>query len=232
LEILPWKKLEPSWLPAQTQVGEWKVKAFHGGGAYGAVFRAVLAADEQAETVALKVAYSPWDPRFQREAELLSRVEHPSVPRLLGHGEWQAPGGGVYPYLVMQWGEGLGLYEWATRFNPGTAEVSQVLAQVARALEATHAAGGLHRDVKGDNIRVSATGRKAFLTDYGPGRTIEPSRPTARPGINTQCSSRARPNPSLERTRNGKAPWPCNAFVYDAPHGQGALPSRAAQLKR
>jgi len=40
------------------------------------------------------------------------------------------------------------------------------------------------------------------------------------------------PNPSLERTRNGKAPWPRNAFVYDAPRGQGALPSRAAQLKR
>jgi hypothetical protein len=41
-----------------------------------------------------------------------------------------------------------------------------------------------------------------------------------------------RPNPSLERTRNGKAPWPRNAFVYDAPRGPGALPSRAAQLKR
>jgi len=43
---------------------------------------------------------------------------------------------------------------------------------------------------------------------------------------------RVPPNPSHERTRNGKAPWPCNAFVYDAPHGQGALPLRAAQLKR
>lgn len=41
-----------------------------------------------------------------------------------------------------------------------------------------------------------------------------------------------RPNPSLERTRNGKAPWPCTAFVYDAPHGQGALPLRVAQLNR
>jgi hypothetical protein len=41
-----------------------------------------------------------------------------------------------------------------------------------------------------------------------------------------------RANPSLERTRNGKAPWPRNAFVYDAPRGQGALPLRAAQLKR
>jgi hypothetical protein len=78
--------------------------------------------------------------------------------------------------------EGLGLYEWATRFNPGTAEVSQVLAQVARALEATHAAGGLHRDVKGDNIRVSATGRKAFLTDYGSG-TYAGAAPLTRDGF-------------------------------------------------
>jgi hypothetical protein len=47
------------------------------------------------------------------------------------------------------------------------------------------------------------------------------------------CQSlRVRPNPSLERTRNGEAPWPRNAFVYDAPRGQGASPLRAAQLKR
>ena len=41
-----------------------------------------------------------------------------------------------------------------------------------------------------------------------------------------------RPNTSLERTRNGKAPWPCNAFVYDAPHGQGALPLRVVSDRR
>ena len=45
-------------------------------------------------------------------------------------------------------------------------------------------------------------------------------------------SRRARPNPSLERTRNGVAPWPRGALVHDAPHGQGATPLRAAQLKR
>jgi hypothetical protein len=40
------------------------------------------------------------------------------------------------------------------------------------------------------------------------------------------------PNPSLERTRTGKAPWPRRSQVYHPPRGQAASPVRAAQLKR
>ena len=97
------QKLDPFSLRPGTLVGPWKVKAYEGGGAYGLVFRAVRAGDEQAGEVALKVACYPEDPRFQREVELLSRGHHPSMPRLLDHGQWQAPGGGVHPYLVMAW---------------------------------------------------------------------------------------------------------------------------------
>ncbi len=41
-----------------------------------------------------------------------------------------------------------------------------------------------------------------------------------------------RPNTSLEPTRSGMAPRPRSAVVHDAPRGQGAMPARAAQLKR
>ncbi len=170
--MMPWLKLDPSWLPPGTEVGPWKVQAHHGGGAFGVVFRAVLAAREHGGPVALKVACSPWDPRFRREVELLSRIEHPSVPRLLGQGEWKHPDGTLYPYLVMEWVEGVPLYEWAARFKPPSREVLRVLAQVGWALEATHAVGGVHRDVKGDNIQVSPTGSRAFLTDYGAGHYV------------------------------------------------------------
>jgi serine/threonine protein kinase len=68
----------------------------------------------------------------------------------------------------MEWVEGMDLYAWAERNKPSSSEVARVLAQVARALAATHAAGGVHRDVKGENIRVDSTGR-ARLVDFGAG---------------------------------------------------------------
>jgi eukaryotic-like serine/threonine-protein kinase len=163
------QKLDPFALRPGTLVGPWKVKAYEGGGAYGLVFRAVRAGDEQAGEVALKVACYPEDPRFQREVELLSRGHHPSMPRLLAHGQWRAPGGGVHPYLVMAWVEGLPLYEWARRSNPSSRKVLQVLAQLAGALGATHAAGAVHRDVKGANVLVSLEEPRAVLMDFGAG---------------------------------------------------------------
>jgi hypothetical protein len=163
------QKLAPFMLPPGTQVGLWKVKAYAGGGAYGLVFRAVRAGEEQAGEVALKVACYPGDERFEREVVLLSRVHHPSVPRLLDSGEWQPPRGEAHPYIVMEWVEGLSLYTWAEWSNASSRQVFQALGQLAGALEATHAAGGVHRDVKGGNIRVSLEGARAVLMDFGAG---------------------------------------------------------------
>jgi serine/threonine protein kinase len=165
----PEQKLEPFMLPPGTRVGPWKVKAYAGGGAYGLVFRAVRAGEEQGAEVALKVACYPGDPRFQREGVLLSRVEHPSVPRLLDHGEWQPPRGEAHPYIVMEWVEGLALYTWAEWSNASSRQVLRVLGQLAGAVAATHAAGGVHRDIKGGNIRVSLEGGRAVLMDFGAG---------------------------------------------------------------
>ena len=40
------------------------------------------------------------------------------------------------------------------------------------------------------------------------------------------------PNPSVEPTRSGMAPWPRGFHAYHPPRGQGATPPRSAQLKR
>ena len=162
-----WQRLEPSWLPPGTVVGPWKLKGWHARGAFGVVFRAVRARREHGGVVAVKFALRPRDPRFQREAKVLGRVHHPSVPQLLEVGEWQGPGGAVYPYLAMQWIEGVSLYEWAESYRPTSRHVCRVLAQVAGALAATHAAGAVHRDVKGANVLVDPDRLKATLTDFG-----------------------------------------------------------------
>jgi serine/threonine protein kinase len=138
-----------------------------GQGIHGAVYRAVRTGDEQAPPVALKLALLPEDPRFAREVELLSRQDHPHIPHLVDHGEWNHPGGILFPFLTLQWVDGVPLYDWARLFQPSPAQQLRLLAQLALALQALHAQGAVHRDVKGGNTLVRRSDSRLFLTDFG-----------------------------------------------------------------
>ncbi|MDY7227853.1 serine/threonine protein kinase [Hyalangium rubrum] len=151
-----------------TQVGDWRVVERQGQGTYGVVYRAVRVGQEDSGPVALKLAVYPWDPRFAREVGLLSRIRHPSVPLLRGHGHWRHASGAEHPFFVMEWVEGTPLYAWAEHHAASCRLVLRLLAQVARALAATHAANAVHRDVKGANVLVRADG-SAVLIDFGAG---------------------------------------------------------------
>ncbi len=171
----------PTALPTGTQVGTWRVTGTRGRGTYGTVYTAVSQEPGPAKPVALKLAVYPADPRFEREAELLSRIRHPSVPRLLDAGPWRNPAGRAHPFLAMEWVDGVPLYEWAARCNPSSRQVLALLAQAARALQATHEVSGLHRDVKGDNILVRPVDGQLFLTDFGSGYFTGAARLTPLP---------------------------------------------------
>jgi predicted Ser/Thr protein kinase len=145
----------------------WRVEAWQGQGAYGAVYRAARVGQEPPGPVALKVSVFPWDARFAREAELLLRLSHPGIPRLVESGALLHPSGAQYPFLVMEWVEGTPLYAWAEQHSPSSQEQCRVLAQLARALEVLHASGAVHRDVKGDNVLVRLSDRLPVLIDFG-----------------------------------------------------------------
>ncbi|MFL5349182.1 MAG: serine/threonine-protein kinase, partial [Hyalangium sp.] len=174
--------LHPALLLPGMEVGSWRVVAWAGQGGNGTVYRAVRIGQEQAGPVALKLALQPGDPRLEREVMVLSRLEHPSVPRLLDSGEWQSYGGTRHPFLVMQWIDGVPLYEWALQHAPSAAQVLRLLAQLARALQALHAQEAIHRDVKGGNILVTRTDSRAVLTDFG-SSTYEGAAPITPPAV-------------------------------------------------
>ncbi|MBZ4416628.1 serine/threonine protein kinase [Myxococcus sp. RHST-1-4] len=152
-----------------------------GWGAYGAVYRAFGMEGIHHGPVALKLALHPADARFAREVELLSRIRHPCVPRLVDHGGWVSPVGIPYPFLAMEWVEGASLYEWARVRRPSSRQVLHALSCLARALAATHSARGVHRDVKGDNVLVRAADDHVFLTDFGSGHFLGAATLTSPP---------------------------------------------------
>ncbi len=168
-------------LPPGTQVGDWRVLGFRGRGIYGTVYAAERADSAQSGPAALKLAIYPDDPRFEREAELLARIRHPSVPRRLDAGLWRAPSGGSHPFVVMECVEGVPLYTWAERCNPSSRQVLALLAQAAGALQATHEVSSVHRDVKGDNMLVRPSDGRLFLTDFGTGYFAGAARLTPMP---------------------------------------------------
>jgi hypothetical protein len=108
----------------------------------------------------------------------------------------------------VEWLEGVTLYEWAEQSKPTNEEQLWVLAQVARGLESTHSVDGVHRDVKGDNIRVCFNGRRAVLMGFGAGCYLGAARLTREglpPGTDAYRSPEAwryelsRPRHSMER---------------------------------
>ncbi len=161
-------EVDPLCLPIGMRVGSWRIQGWRGRGSYGTLYRVEHLKREVAGPFALKLAISPGDERFEREAWLLSRIRSLHVPRLYEHGVWEHPSG-AFPYLVMEWVDGVPLYEWSGRRNPTSRQDLRALAQVAWALEATHEVDGVHRDVKGENVLVRPADGRVFLTDFGAG---------------------------------------------------------------
>ena len=119
--------------------------------------------------------------RFEIEARLLSRLDHPRVVRVLGH--FREEGG---HHLVMALIRGRSLAElMAARGTPGLdpADAVEYARQACEALSYVHAQNVIHRDVKPSNLILGEQG--IVLVDFGIARPVIESDETATIGIGT-----------------------------------------------
>jgi hypothetical protein len=108
--------------------------------------------------------------RFAEESRIAASIEHPNVVPIYAAGEE----GGV-PFIAMRYVSGSDLSKRLARqgrIDP--AEAVALIAQVGNGLDAIHAAGLVHRDVKPANVLLSGSGGEdhAYITDFGVARNV------------------------------------------------------------
>jgi streptogramin lyase len=107
--------------------------------------------------------------RFLRESRLAARLEHPSV--VPTYDSREVDGELLVIMRLIEGGDLRGLIDREGSLPPRRA--INLLAQVADALDAAHAAGIVHRDVKPHNILVE--GDRAYLSDFGLAKAVDES---------------------------------------------------------
>ncbi|PWT82642.1 MAG: hypothetical protein C5B44_01815 [Acidobacteria bacterium] len=163
-------------LIGQTLAGKYRIDEKISEGGMGSVYRGTHMLMEK--TVAVKVlrpslaADEKIVARFSREARAASRISHPHALSVTDFGEDE---GRVF--LVMEYLQGRTLKEIFRSEGPMTlSRVVDIVKQVGGALDAAHAQGVVHRDLKSDNIMLlsSVSGDYAKVLDFGIAKINEP----------------------------------------------------------
>jgi Tol biopolymer transport system component/predicted Ser/Thr protein kinase len=151
-------------IPPGTDLGHYVIENCVGAGGMGVVYRAVdtrLRRPVAIKFISDDLADESARRRFQREAQLASALNHPHIASVYDVGDFEGR-----QYLVTELIDGGSLADWARVERRSWRDVVEVVVGVADALAAAHAAGILHRDVKPQNVLLTADGY-AKLVDFG-----------------------------------------------------------------
>jgi serine/threonine protein kinase len=159
-------------LAVGTEVAGYRVEAFLSRGGMAVVYRGHdrrLGRRVALKLLAPELSHNErFQQRFLRESRLAASLDHPNIVPIYEAGE--ADG---LLYIVMRYVDGSDLKELLDREGPlDPARAASILSQVSAALDAAHAHGLVHRDVKPGNILIaSGAGREdpdhVYLTDFG-----------------------------------------------------------------
>lgn len=155
-------------IDAGHEIGPYRLLAPLGTGGMGEVYLAERADGQFEQRAAIKLIQTSRVrgrgaiERFLRERQILARLEHPNIARLLD--------GGVtddgWPYLVMEYVEGVPLWAFCEARSLPVEGRIRLLQQVGRAVQYAHRNLVVHRDLKPSNILVTDEGVPKLL-DFG-----------------------------------------------------------------
>ncbi|HWE63093.1 MAG TPA: serine/threonine-protein kinase [Chloroflexota bacterium] len=151
--------------PVAERIGRYQIERELGRGGMAVVY---LARDPyMSREVAIKVVsreathYAGFQERFQYEARLIASLEHACIVRVYDFGIREGD-----PFMVMQYLAGGSLSTRLARGPLAVREMAPILDRVAAGLDAAHAAGVVHRDIKPGNILFDPE-HNAYLSDFG-----------------------------------------------------------------
>lgn len=160
------------------RIGPYRVVRELGRGGMGTVYLAERADGEFEQSVALKLVRHGIDhalvrERFRHERQILARLEHPNVARLLDGGTDSLG----RPYFAMEYVDGQPVTDSCRDRSLDLRGRLQLIIEIAEAVRHAHQNLVVHRDLKPSNILVTAAGRVKLL-DFGIARLLEPGADT------------------------------------------------------
>ncbi len=162
--------------PGQILNNRYRIVKLLGQGGFGAVYRAWDLNLDSPRAIKENLDTSLQAQRqFKREAQILDKLVHPNLPRVIDH--FIIPNQGQY--LVMDFVEGQDLGEMLRNGPLPEARVLPWIIQVCDALSYLHDQNPpvIHRDVKPGNIKITPQG-KAMLVDFGISKVYDPNLST------------------------------------------------------
>jgi eukaryotic-like serine/threonine-protein kinase len=156
------------------RVGAYQIVKELGRGGMGAVYLAVRADNEFRKRVAIKLIRGGMESeflirRFRHERQILARLEHPNIARLIDGGT--TPAG--LPYFVMEYAEGEPLIRFCESRSLPLKERLAIFLKACSAVHYAHRRMIVHRDLKPGNIMVKQDGTPKLL-DFGIAKLLDP----------------------------------------------------------
>lgn len=158
-------------LQAGDALGQYQITGQIGSGGMATVYKAYH--EKLDRYVAVKVMHDTFVQddnfleRFQREARIVARLEHPHIVSVYDYAETQNE-----PYLVMQYVDGGTLKRRFIKFGMTLDDVKKMMTLLADALTYAHEKDVLHRDIKPSNILIDERDMP-YITDFGLARIAQ-----------------------------------------------------------